>query len=236
MFYDTKNTTLGRKNRTYMDLKPIYFVSGIDTDAGKTIVTGVLARYWRSNGASLITQKMIQTGCLGLSKDIIAHRKIMDIDLLPEDLDGTTCPLVFTYPASPHLAAQIDNRDVDLSIVEHSTETLLKKYDTVLLEGAGGLLAPLEGEYTTLDYIQEHDLPVIMVTSSRLGSINHTLLSLEVCETRGIEVDMLVYNNYPPTADVITDETRSYLRNYLEIHYPKALFWEVDDRLNLYRD
>lgn len=216
-----------------MDLKPIYFVSGIDTDAGKTVVTGVLARYWRSQGVSLITQKMIQTGCVDLAEDIVSHRQIMGIALLPEDLDGTTCPLVFSYPASPHLAARIDKRELDLKLVERSTEALLKKYDTVLLEGAGGLLVPLEGEYTTLDYIQEHDLPLIIVTSSRLGSINHTLLSLEVCETRGLEVDMLVYNDYPPTAEVITNETRDYLRNYLAMHYPKALFWEVDAQMNL---
>lgn len=117
-------------------MKRAYFVTGIDTDAGKSIVTGVLARALSARGERVITQKFIQTGCDGLSEDIETHRRIMGIGLLPEDEDGTTCPIVFTYPASPHLAAAIDGRDIDLTLIGRSTEKLLQKYDTVLIEGA----------------------------------------------------------------------------------------------------
>ena len=159
-------------------MKRAYFVTGIDTDAGKSIVTGVLARALSARGERVITQKFIQTGCDGLSEDIETHRRIMGIGLLPEDEDGTTCPIVFTYPASPHLAAAIDGRDIDLTLIGRSTEKLLQKYDTVLIEGAGGLYVPLLEAYQTIDYVAEHGLPVVLVTSPRLGSINHTLLSL----------------------------------------------------------
>ena len=77
-------------------MKRAYFVTGIDTDAGKSIVTGVLARALSARGERVITQKFIQTGCDGLSEDIETHRRIMGIGLLPEDEDGTTCPIVFT--------------------------------------------------------------------------------------------------------------------------------------------
>lgn len=104
-------------------------------------------------------------------------------------------------------AAAIDSRRIDLSLIGKCTEKLLEKYDVVLLEGAGGLFVPLEGLYNTIDYVAERRLPVILVTSPRLGSINHTLLSLEACRNRNIEVAKVVYNLYPPTDAPITDGT-----------------------------
>ncbi|WP_297448909.1 dethiobiotin synthase [uncultured Alistipes sp.] len=217
-------------------MKKVYFVTGIDTDAGKSIVTGTLAREWSARGLRVITQKFVQTGCRGLSEDIETHRRIMGCGLQPEDRDGTTCPVVFTYPASPHLAAVLDGREIDLGLVAESTEKLLRKYDIVLLEGAGGLFVPLRGLYNTIDYIADHRLPVILVTSPRLGSINHTLLSLEACRHRGIEVAKVVYNLYPPTGEPITGDTRNYILTYLDAYHPQTEFIEVTDRYELLGD
>lgn len=216
-----------------MNSKKTFFVSGIDTDAGKSIVTGVLAREWRKNGENVITQKFIQTGNTKISEDIETHRKIMGLPLLPEDIDGTTCPIIFTYPASPHLAAEIDSRNIDISLIEKSTARLHEKYDIVLLEGAGGLCVPLTPDYLTIDYIDEHKLPVIMVTSPRLGSINHTILSLEACRSRGIEVAILVYNLYPETSQLITDDTRKYIKYYLSKYHPNTEFIEINNKKEL---
>ena len=210
-----------------MNFKTVYFVTGIDTDAGKSIVTGVLARDWRNSGRKVITQKFIQTGCSGLSEDIETHRRLMGIGLLPEDLDGTTCPVRFTYPSSPDLASRIDHRPIDFSQIEASTRKLLEKYDTVLLEGAGGLMVPLEGLYTTIDYIADHHIPVILVTSPRLGSINHTLLSLEACRTRKIDVAMVAYNLWPLTAPELVEDTRNIIRQYLNRYHPNCTFCEI---------
>ena len=77
----------------------VYFISGIDTDAGKSIVTGVIARTLLQKGVHVITQKFIQTGCVGISEDILKHREIMGIPPQEVDKDGTTCPYVMTYPA-----------------------------------------------------------------------------------------------------------------------------------------
>ena len=205
----------------------VFFVSGIDTDTGKSYATGYLAKLWNGQGIRTITQKLIQTGNNGLSEDIELHRRIMGIPLQREDLDGTTCPITFTYPASPQLAAEIDNREIDLSLVEKNTGKLLESYDTVLLEGAGGLFVPLTDTYSTIDYIADRRLPVILVTSPRLGSINHTVLSLEACRARNIEVAELVYNLYPPTSREITEDTRRYLKQYLNRTYPNAGFTEI---------
>ena len=211
-------------------MKRAYFVTGIDTDAGKSIVTGVLARALSARGERVITQKFIQTGCDGLSEDIETHRRIMGIGLLPEDEDGTTCPIVFTYPASPHLAAAIDGRDIDLTLIGRSTEKLLQKYDTVLIEGAGGLYVPLSEAYQTIDYVAEHGLPVVLVTSPRLGSINHTLLSFEAIKNRDIALDTVLYNLYPTVEDkTIQEDTMKYIKQYLSKHFPGTKFEVVPE-------
>lgn len=172
------------------------FVSGIDTNIGKTYATAYLAKKYRDGGFSVITQKMIQTGCEKYSEDIEMHRKLMCLGNLQEDKDLLTAPCVFTYPASPHLAAKIDKREIELDAIKLATDKLLSKYEIVLLEGAGGLMVPIKedpsmplGGYLTIDYIKENNYPVVLVTSGRLGSINHTLLSIDACKSRGIKIE-----------------------------------------------
>lgn len=212
-----------------MEREKVYFVSGIDTDAGKSYATGWLAAQWSAGGRRVITQKFIQTGCPsgGISEDIATHRRLMGTGLLPEDLDHTTCPLSFTYPASPDLAARIDGRSVDLALSDRATALLAERYDTVLIEGAGGLLVPITGFYTTADYIAERGLPLILVSGARLGSVNHTLLSLEACRARGIRVAALAYNLHGATSPEITTDTREYLKEYIEDFHPGCEFVEV---------
>lgn len=193
-----------------------YFVTGIDTDAGKTCATGYLTRTLLEEGVNVITQKLIQTGDSGVSEDIEAHRRIEGRPLQEVDLDHTTCPLVYSYPCSPHMALAIDGRAPQYELATESTRKLLTRYDKVLIEGAGGLMVPLTEEKLTADYIQEHNLPVILVTTAKLGSINHTLLSLEVLKKRGIPVALVVYNPAIHTDDKITAETEAYLRRHLE--------------------
>ena len=78
----------------------IYFVSGIDTNIGKSYATGWLAARWNEQGIKTITQKLIQTGNEGISEDIELHRRIMGCGLLPEDIEGLTMPEIYSYPCS----------------------------------------------------------------------------------------------------------------------------------------
>ena len=207
--------------------KGTYFVTGIDTGIGKSVSTGMLARLLAEQGASVITQKFIQTGCGGFSEDIEVHRKIMGIGMQPCDLDRTTASAVFEFPASPHLAARLENRKVDLAGIEAATRRLAAMYDVVLIEGAGGLMVPIEGFYTAADYVAENDLPVIIVTSGRLGSINHTLLTMEACRSREIPLAALVFNRWPEGNPVITADTLDYLHRYMECFYPGVPLIEI---------
>lgn len=208
----------------------VYFISGIDTDAGKSYATGFQAREWNKDGKKTITQKLIQTGNVGHSEDIDLHRRIMGIPFTQEDREGLTMPEIFSYPASPHLASRLDNRPIDFAKIKQATEELSKRYDYVLLEGAGGLMVPLTEEFLTIDYIAQEQYPLIFVTSGKLGSINHTLLSLEAIQKRGIILDTVLYNLYPTVEDTtIQNDTMNFIKTYLEKHFPETKFIVVPE-------
>lgn len=204
-----------------------YFISGIDTDAGKTYVTGHIARHLMKEGKRVITQKFIQTGNAGMSEDIEVHRRIMGTGMLPEDLDHTTAPVIFSYPASAQLAARIDGREIDLGVIDRATERLLSLYDVVLVEGAGGLAVPITDTFMAIDYVESRRLPLILVTNGVLGSINHTLLSLEAVRARGIELAAVIYNEHFDTDAVIAADTRGFIERYVKRNFPDALFATV---------
>lgn len=201
-------------------MKPdkVLFISGIDTDIGKTVVTGALARFCMHKKIHVITQKLVQTGCTGLSEDIVCHRQMMDIGVLPEDRDGTTCSYVFKVPCSPHLAARLENTKIDCEVIRQATGALLQTFDLVLLEGAGGLSVPLTDDFSTLDYLEEQKYPLVLVSSARLGSINHTLNALELASRRHIPVAGIIYNRVEDCDSRITLESKAVFRRYL-IHY-----------------
>lgn len=202
-------------------MSEVIFISGIDTDAGKSFATGFLAKQFIAEGKSVVTQKFIQTGCEGYSEDIDLHRQIMGIERLAEDLDHTTAPIVFSYPASAQLAASIDKRTIELELIDHSTEELKKRFDIVLIEGAGGLMVPITDDFFAIDYAASRRLPISLVTNSKLGSINHTVLSLEAIARRGIRLHSVIYNSHFDSADsIIAADTRGFIARYVEKHFP----------------
>lgn len=87
----------------------------------------------------------------------------MGIPFTEEDKEGLTMPEIFSYPASPHLASQLDNRPIDFGKIKRATEELSERYDYVLLEGAGGLMVPLTTELLTIDYIAQENYPLILL-------------------------------------------------------------------------
>lgn len=209
-------------------MSKVFFVSGIDTGIGKTYCTGYLAKMWNAEGVRTITQKLVQTGNVDISEDIEKHREIMNMGWFAEDETKLTMPEIFSYPASPHLATQIDGREIDFAKIEDATLQLASQYDRVLLEGAGGLMVPLTKEMLSIDYIQQQHLPVILVSSGRLGSINHTLLSLEALKARGIELYALAYNLAHESQDaLISKDTAEYLKVYLAQHFPQAKWLDI---------
>lgn len=195
----------------------VIFVAGIDTDAGKSYATGWLAKELMDRGKSVVTQKFVQTGNEEWSEDIDVHRRIMGTGMLDVDKEHITAPLIFSYPCSAQLAARIDGREIDLGLVDESSRILAERFDTVLVEGAGGLMVPLQDDFLTIDYIKSKDLPVILVTNSKLGSISHTVLALEALKVRGIKLEAVLFNTYFNGEDkIIADDTRSWIERYVK--------------------
>ncbi len=204
-----------------------YFVTGIDTDAGKTYATAWLAKYYSDRGYSVITQKFIQTGNVGHSEDIDAHRRLTGTGTLREDVEGLTAPIILSFPASAQLAARIDNVEIDLAIIDKARTTLEQRFDIVLIEGAGGMMVPITDDFFAIDYAVARKLPVWLVTNSRLGSINHTILSLEALTTRGLTLSGILYNHHFDSDEVIAKDTREFVERYTKKHFPQAVILDV---------
>lgn len=203
------------------------FISGIDTDAGKSYCTAWLATQFMNRGLSVATQKFVQTGNTGRSEDIELHRRLTGTGPLPEDADLTTSPVIFSYPASAQLAARLDGREIDIEAIDRSRRLLASRYDVLLIEGAGGLMVPLSDDFLTIDYVTSRSLPLALVTNGILGSINHTILSLEAIAARNIELPYLLYNTHFDRDEIIADDTRGFIARYLKKHFPDTKMLEV---------
>ena len=199
-------------------MNKIYFVTGIDTGVGKTIATGMMARFLLKRNFRTATVKLVQTGCHGFSEDLDLHRKLMGCGTLPEDEAGLTAPQIFDFPASPHLAAALENRTVDTRKIAESVRLVAEKYDVTLVEGAGGPAVPLTEELLTIDFAAQLGFPVILVSSGKLGSLNHTILSIEAIVRRNMKFAGVVYNFCPGADPVIDADTPRMIRKYLRIN------------------
>ena len=172
----------------------IYFVSGIDTGVGKTMVTGLMARRLAMSGRDVITVKMVQTGNVGQSEDLALHRLICGGVSFAEGAEGLTAPQIFAFPSSPMLAASLEGREVDVAAIVRAVRQCAAQHEIVLVESAGGLDVPLTDDVLSVDLAASEGWPLVLVTCGRLGSINHALLSLEAAKSRGMAVAGVVHN------------------------------------------
>ncbi len=172
------------------------FIAGTDTAVGKTIITGLFGRYLLSKGYSVITQKWIQTGSKNFPVDIKEHLRLMGKkknyvrDYLPY-----VAPYNFKLASSPHLAANIEKIKINANQIKNSFRFLSKKFNFVIVEGIGGALVPINNKRLLIDIVRELDLPVLIVARNRLGSINHTLLTIEALKARNLKILGIIFNN-----------------------------------------
>lgn len=193
----------------------VYFVSGIDTGVGKTMATGLMARNLAASGRDVITVKMVQTGNEGFSEDLAAHRAICGGVAFPEDSSGLTAPQIFRFPSSPMLAASLEGSSVDLDAIARAVGRCAEGHEIVLVEGAGGLDVPLAEGVLSVDFAASRGWPLVLVACGRLGSINHTLLSLEAARSRGMKVAGVVWNWCEGADPVIDADAVETTRRYL---------------------
>lgn len=179
---------------------PGLFIAGTDTAVGKTVVTAGIAGYLRDRGVDCGVMKPVESGCLSGSKDSDTVY-LKRISQTGDDLDLIN-NYAFEAPLAPGVAALQQGVEISFDKITESYKRLELLHSVVLVEGAGGLLVPLNSEQTIADLILHLRLPVLLVGRLGLGTINHTLLSLEYLEKRGISVAGVVLNSQNSRGDL----------------------------------
>jgi dethiobiotin synthetase len=181
------------------------FITGTDTGVGKTYVACALARGLRESGVDIGVMKPVETGVTRLGpEDAIALREAAGV----EDPIELICPLQYAMPAAPEAAATAEGKTVSLAAIEDAFKILTSRHSSMLVEGAGGLLVPFDPNTTMADLAERLDLPVLLVARTSLGTINHTLLSVEACKRRGLDLLGVVLSHatgelsHPDTANL----------------------------------
>jgi dethiobiotin synthase len=186
-----------------------YFITGTDTDIGKTVVTAAILRAVRSRGVNAATMKPVQTGAdrhdgTWVAPDLACHHAAANLHP-PADELARMAPYCYEPACSPHLAARLAGVYPDIDRILTLARGLEKRYELLLVEGAGGVFVPLTESDTMLDLMQRLAYPVILVARRGLGTINHTLLSIEALRTRQLHVAGVIFNE---TEDVPSDYIR----------------------------
>jgi dethiobiotin synthetase len=171
---------------------PGFFVTGTDTGVGKTVVACALARGLRSRGLDVGVMKPVETGVGGEGpRDAIALKAASGC----EDPLAEICPVALPLPAAPAVAAKDAGLTIEPAWLRERFERLAARHSWMIVEGAGGLLVPLSGESTIADLAQAFRLPLLVVARGRLGTINHTRLTLEVTAARGLALAGVVVSH-----------------------------------------
>lgn len=204
-----------------------FFITGTDTGVGKTLVTAGLAAVLVAQGKRVCVVKPVQTGSLlkhsaqtlraALESNVLADDLVEVLKLTgqPENLD-TFCSYCFKIPAAP-LVADTEGVIDPRRLVE-DVRKLQQQYDVVLVEGAGGIRVPITHHYDMADLIKELGLPTIVVTRPDLGTINHTLLTVDVLKARQIPVHGVVVSRYPQhTRDEAVLKLEGVLKRWLNV-------------------
>ena len=199
-----------------------YFVTGTDTDVGKTTVSMALLAAATRRGLQTRCMKPVESGC----------KRARDGSLTPADatrLAGvcsskqslmTTCPYRFQEPVAPGMAAEARGITIDLNRIEERYRSLaFDKPDFILVEGAGGLLVPLGGKRLIADMACKLGLPLLVVARPGLGTINHTLLTVQGARLRGLRVAGVIFSNQQKKLDKLTGPNAQEIALLGEVRY-----------------
>lgn len=201
-----------------------YFLTGTDTDCGKTYVTQHLLEYLRSLGKTAAGYKPV---CSGGRSDAV--------NLLESSSEGATLdelnPCWFPTPLSPLVAAQFENRTISISPLVEGFHSLTSRFDHVIVEGAGGWETPLAPHKTMADLAVALKLPVLLVINNRLGALNHALLTLRSISSHGLTCAGIFLNHSAPERDLASISNRATLEQFTavpilaEIMHGDSLHW-----------
>lgn len=192
-------------------MKQSFFITGTDTGIGKTYVACQLIRHYVAQGYRVVGMKPVAAGC-----DLVNGQWVNEDVALLTQASNVPAPMhlvnpyCFKDPIAPHIAAEKEGIEIQLDVIQRAYDALSALADIVVVEGAGGLLVPLNAQYTIADLIEHLKIPVLFVVGMRLGCINHALLTMEVMQARGLTVSAWV-------ANPIDKEMQCYQENLLTL-------------------
>lgn len=212
------------------------FITGTDTGVGKTLIAGALIRVFSSFGPRTGGMKPVETGCSRQGDALIPEDGMFlkTIARMEEPITQIV-PYTFEPPVSPMTAAEMSGGSIDPLRIKREFYELKRRYDFMVVEGAGGLLAPMGQDYFSLDIPRDLGLPLIVVARPGLGTINHTLLTVRYAISNGLTVAGVIINHVMPPQGTLAEETNpSALKSllpvpligsmpYLGDHSPEAL-------------
>ncbi len=186
------------------------FVTGTGTEVGKTVVAAALARTHAAAGRRVAVFKPAVTG---LEEAGEADHELLRRASGSEQSDEQIAPYRYRPPASPHLAAALAGEEIDPERLRAAARVAADGADVLVAEGVGGLLVPLREDYLVRDLALDLGLPLVVAASPRLGTINHTLLTLEAARTAGLSVAAVVLTPWPAEPSKVERSNRATLTN-----------------------
>ena len=171
------------------------FITGTDTEVGKTLVAAGIAGALRRDGIDVGVMKPIATG-LPRKEGFRSHdSEILAKTAISSDPENEINPIFLPLEASPLTASKILNIDIKLDEVFSVFKRLTNKHEFVIVEGIGGVLVPIKQNYFVIDMIKEMNIPVLIVSRASLGTLNHTLLTVKACKEHDLNISGIVINS-----------------------------------------
>lgn len=188
---------LRSKERRYQTMKKGFFITGTDTDVGKTFVTAGIVHQLRQQKMNAIPYKSVQSGAVFENGELVPTDITQVLNIAEVDADWREfCSYQFKTAVSPHLAADLEGVTILREKILVDFRSLEQKYDCVVAEGSGGVGVPIARDYFMYDLMKDLALPVIVVAKTGVGTINHTLLTVEFLRQKEVEVAGIIFNQY----------------------------------------
>ena len=180
-----------------MKKPPGIFITGTDTGVGKTVVAAGLALVLRERGMRVGVMKPVATGCFGEGKRLVSGDAVYLLEASENEHPPLSNPVRFRNPLAPSVASVIEKKEVPIEQILKAYRELQRHYDFIIVEGIGGLLVPLTKEYFVANLVHEFSIPLVIVAKGGLGTINHTLLTVDAATIRGFEIRGIIFNRMP---------------------------------------
>jgi dethiobiotin synthetase len=188
------------------------FVTGSGTEVGKTVVAAVIARSWADGGARVAVFKPASSGldqqpATGDRSPLPDHA-LLRLAARSAQSDAQIAPYRYGPPVSPHLAAELAGERIEPSLLVRGARAAAAGADRLVCEGVGGLMVPLTLGYLVRDFARALGLPVVIAAGPGLGTINHTLLTIEAARAVGLEVSLVVLTPWPNAPSAVERSNR----------------------------